>query len=460
MATITKEAVQTWAATNHDRIQADYFELLKFPSIGADQNHLGDCANCATWIKKQLRALGFDVTLKQDTLASPPIVFAERLVEDSSHTILFYGHYDVQPVDPLNLWESDPFTPTRRGDRVYARGAQDDKGQWFAFLQGLRAVQELGGELPSMRILLEGQEESGSTALANIAAELRQDIAADILLVADTGMDDDSGRPSIVAGLRGVVHFTLTLKGAGYDLHSGLHGGLAPNPAQGMAELIASLHTATGGIAVEGFLDRVVPPNDQELALSNEVPFDEANYTASVGVAPCGGEKGLSPRIRNAFMPTIEINGIHTGYGGPGSKTVIPCEALAKLSCRLVPDQSPAEIVDCLQAHIQAHCPEGMVAEISEITGCEPGFRLPISSPVMQLARDVLTGIDPRGAVIAWEGASIPIVARLRDVTGAAPLMVGWGLQADRIHSPNESFSDEQFAKGVLWGALILSALA
>lgn len=456
---MTKSTLDAWFSANRAATLADYFTLLRFPSIGGDPAHLSDCVACADWICAFLRPLGFTAELVRGDGSKPPLVLAERPADASGRTVLLYGHYDVQPVDPVELWETQPFDPTEREGRVYARGAQDDKGQWFALLQGLRAAIESGEKLPAIRIVLEGQEESGSGFLAEQALDLRRRLAADVLLVADTGKDA-SGRPAIVAGLRGVIHFTVTLRGPKYDLHSGQHGGLAPNPAQGIAELVASLHNPDGSIAVKGFCDGIVNPTEAEFALATERGFDENAYKEEVGVFPVGGERGVPAIVRNSFRPTVEVNGIHGGYGGPGSKTVIPTHAFAKLSCRLVPDQSPAHVWECLKTHFEEHCPRGLSVELTEVTGNEPGFRLPIDSPVTRIAQDVLREIDPRGAVFTWEGASIPIVARLRDVTGAAPLLVGFGMQEDRIHCPNESFSLEQFQDAFRWGGLILPALA
>jgi acetylornithine deacetylase/succinyl-diaminopimelate desuccinylase-like protein len=227
-----------------------------------------------------------------------------------------------------------------------------------------------------------------------------------------------------------------------------------------MAQLLATLHDAHGAIAVEGFKDGIEEPTEAEFKVATAEPFDVEAYRAEIGVLPVGGEEGVPEILRNAFHPTIEINGIHTGYGGPGSKTVIPSEAIAKISCRLVPGQRPATVWTALETHFKAHCPRGLTLELTDVTGCEPGFRLPIDSPITCIAKEILDTFDPRGAVLTWEGASIPIVARLRDITGAAPLLVGFGMQEDRIHCPNESFSLEQFVDGVRWGSQIFSALA
>ena len=456
---MTPADIRTYLAQHRETILKEWFELLSIPTIGADIAHLGDCARCAAWLKRKLKGLGFTVELVQISPETPPVLFAERSAEGEGTTVLFYGHYDVQPVDPLELWTTPPFEPVLKDDdRVYARGAQDNKGQVFAFITGLEAALAAGVKLPCIKMILEGQEESGSDSLSRLVAQRQKTLGADVLMVSDTGVHD-SGRPAITAGLRGVAHFTVKLRGPAYDLHSGLHGGIAPNPAHGMAKLLASLHTEQGRVAVEGFYDHVRLPSDDELRLAEEEPFDAEAYRKEVGCAPVGGEAGLSAVLRGSFMPTVEINGIHTGYGGPGSKTVIPSEAIAKLSIRLVPCQPPIETTNLVVEHLKQNCPEGFTIEVTDVTGCEPGFRLPIDAPVVRLAQTVLEEIDSRGAVFKWEGASIPIVARLRDVSGAAPLLVGFGRQEDRIHCPNESYSLEQFDCGVVWSALMLEVL-
>ena len=453
---------------------AEYFELLAFPTVGADPMHLKDCVRCAMWLKKWLEGIGAEVKLLlpegAGLSATPPVVFGERQGDEGAPTLLFYGHYDVQPPDPLEEWQTPPFEPTERDGRVYCRGAQDDKGQFFAFLCGLRdfirshqgsvPTEEPTsvGPVPTVKFLLEGQEESGSGAIAQIAAELKDRLRADVLLVCDTGAAADL-QPAIIAGLRGVTHFTVRLSAANCDLHSGRYGGIVPNAAQGMAELMASLHNPDGSIAVRGFCDRVEPPTAEELSAAEASAMSEADYVRETGVEPVGGEQGLSPTVRNSFRPTIEVNGIHSGYGGPGSKTVIPCSAIAKLSMRLVPGQNPADCMALVERHLRQHTPQGMRLFIEDITGDAPAMRLPIKSPVFRLAADVLEKLDPRGAVFLWDGASIPIVSTLARISGAAPLLVGFGQGEDRIHSPNESFSWRQFSLGRRWAKAILSAL-
>ena len=446
-----------------ENVQKEYFELLKFETVGADPAKLRDCADCAVWLRKWLERAGFVGELVmppvKDGKASPPIVFACREGTEGAPTVLVYGHYDVQPADPVSEWKTPPFEPTVADGRVYCRGAQDDKGQFFAFLCGIRDfLLTASGTVPTVKVVLEGQEESGSAALMELAPEMRRRLSADVLLVCDTAAASGL-RPSIVAGLRGMGHFTVRLTCASRDLHSGEYGGIAPNAAQGMAELMASLHGPDGAISVDGFRDGIEPPTEEEVRVAEEGMASADAFRADIGTEPCGGQSGQSIVKRNCFEPTVEVNGIHSGYGGPGSKTVIPCEAIAKISTRLVPGQSPMRAYEAVKRHLEERCPKGMRVEFSEFTGAAAGFRLPLASPLFRLAREVLGEMDGRGAVFQWDGASIPVVSALREASGAAPLLVGWGQPEDRIHSPNESFSIRQFLLAKEWAARILSAL-
>ena len=472
MATMNAETTD-WLKSNDSK---DYFELLRMPTIGADPMHLRDCIQTATWLKKWLAGIGAEAELvvpqaqgtgnkEQGTSADVnpivPVVVGELKNPEAVTTALVYGHYDVQPPDPLDLWNTPPFEPTLKDDgRVYARGAQDDKGQFFAFLCGLRELVAERGRLGvNVKFVLEGQEESGSGTLFKLLEDpaFRKRIAADVLLVCDTGAAPDL-RPAIVAGLRGVCHFTVRLNGANRDLHSGEFGGLAPNVAQGIAELVASLHNPDGSIAVAGFRDGIEPPTHDELVAAEAGAMTEAELAKDIGTEPCGGQRGKTVVQRNGFEPTIEVNGIHSGYGGPGSKTVIPCEAFAKISMRLVPGQSPIACFDAVKTHLKDHCPRGMSVSFPDDAGLSGAMRLPLASPLFRLAQDLLAEMDPRGPVFVWDGASIPVVSALKSASGAAPLLVGWGQSEDRIHSPNESYSLKQFALAKAWAKKILSA--
>lgn len=463
---IMNDVTNDWLKSNDS---GDYFELLKIPTVGADPLHLRDCVSAATWLKKWLKTIGAEAELivpertgksEEGTGLVVPVVYGELKGPEGAPTVLLYGHYDVQPADPLELWQTPPFEPTERDGRIYCRGAQDDKGQFFAFLCGVREMAKEGLGV-NLKILLEGQEESGSGTLFKLIEDKAfvKKIAADVLLVSDTSAASEL-RPAIIAALRGVCHFTVKLTGANRDLHSGEYGGIAPNAAQAMAELMTSLHNPDGSIAVAGFRDGIIPPTHDELKAAEEGFATEAELKADIGCEPCGGQRGKTIVQRNGFEPTIEVNGIHSGYGGPGSKTVIPCEAIAKLSMRLVPGQNPQRAYDAVRTHLKDNCPRGMTLEFPEDSGLSAAMRLPLASPIFRLAADVLTEMDPRGPVFIWDGASIPVVSGLKDATGAAPLLVGWGQAEDRIHSPNESYSIRQFETAKTWAKRILAALA
>ena len=450
-----------------ENVQKEYFELLKFETVGADPAKFRDCVDCASYLRRWLGGLGFEGEMlypetkggAASSAMPPPVLFAERKGDEGAPVLLVYGHYDVQPADPLPEWKTPPFEPTIIAGRVYCRGAQDDKGQFFAFLCGVRDFLSTATVKPTIKVVLEGQEESGSAALEEMAPSLRRKLAADVLLVCDTGAAADM-RPAIIAGLRGVSHFTVRLSGAGRDLHSGEYGGLAPNAAQAMAELVSSLHLPDGSIAVAGFRDGIVPPEHDELrAAEMSAPTKEA-LEADIGCEPVGGQLGKSVVQRNSFEPTIEVNGIHSGYGGPGAKTVIPCEAIAKISMRLVPGQTPRGAFEAVRNHLEANVPRGMKLSVEDYNPGAGGFRLPLASPLFRLAEHVLSEMDDRGPVFVWDGASIPVVSAIREASGAAPLIVGWGQPEDRIHSPNESYSFVQFDKARDWARRILSALA
>lgn len=442
-----------------ESLRARWYELLRFPSIASEPVHAPACARCAAWLRDELADIGFDATVEETP--GQPLVIAERAADVAgSPTVLFYGHYDVQPADPLGLWrQPDPFEPVERDGRVYARGAQDDKGQFFFPLQALRTLATAGVPLPHLRIVLEGEEECGSHGIATYLAANPRRFAADVLVVCDTGMAPD-GRPALVAGLRGIVQATVALEGADHDLHSGQHGGVAPNAALGLARLLATLHDTDGHIRVEGFLDGLREPDEAEREAALALPFDAEAYRAETGAEPTGGERGVPPQLRLGFRPTIEINGLHGGYGGPGQKTIIPARAEAKLSARICPGQDPDACLAAIERHLRRHCPAGLRLTFDGRPGGLPGFRLPIDAPAAKVARSILDTLDPRGSVLLWEGASIPIVSALRDASGAEVLLAGFGLEADRIHAPNESYSWAQAELSFRFAGLLFARLA
>jgi acetylornithine deacetylase/succinyl-diaminopimelate desuccinylase-like protein len=450
-----KETLEAAFEAGQDRMIEKWKEFLSFPSISADAAHASDCVNCATWLCDHLATIGVQSRLLET--ATKPVVFGELPGAADAPTVLFYGHYDVQPVDPPEAWVSPPFEPEWRDNRMYARGAQDNKGQVFYVIMALEALIASGVELPNIKIFIEGEEECGSDSLAAQLEEWKDLIAADVLMVCDTGTQIP-GTGCITMGLRGIVHFTATLTGSKYDLHSGVHGGKAPNPAVAMARLIATLHDDEGHVLVDGFYDGVVEPTAEERRLANEVPFDAAAYESETGVEPAGGELAFTPAERIGFRPCLDLNGIHSGYGGAGGKTIIPSVATAKISARLVAGQDLGAVLESIVKHLQRHAPPALHLDISDQAVGGPGLRLDIDSPILQKAKTILRELTGKDALLYWEGASIPIVASLQRVSGGEPLLVGFGHEEDNIHAPNESFSIEQFRSGFIYVGMLLSS--
>jgi acetylornithine deacetylase/succinyl-diaminopimelate desuccinylase-like protein len=443
--------------TRHrDRYLAEWKELLAFPSVSTDPRHAQDCLNCADWLVRQLAAIGFEARLLPTP--SKPVVYAERAGDPTKPVVLFYGHYDVQPVDPLDEWVSPPFEATLRDGRLYARGAQDNKGQLLYALKALETLIELQALRPTVKIVIEGEEESGSRGIAQALPGWRDLLRADVLLVTDTG-SVAPGAGTIVMGLRGIFHLTVVLGGPHHDLHSGVHGGRAPNPAEGLAALLAGLHGADGRIAVPGFYDSVRMPSPWEREMAARIPFSPEVFAARNGVPPVAGEREFTPVERVGFRPSLDINGMHSGFGGEGTKTIIPARAMAKLTARLAAGQNPESCLRALIAHLQANTPQGLRLEVTEQGIGGPALRLNPDSPLVAKARGVLDTLTGHDTVFLWEGASIPLVTGLAAVSGAEPLLVGFGLEEDRMHAPNESFALEQFRLGYLYVGLMLNAL-
>lgn len=442
---------------NRETILDQWMELLAFPSISTDPAHHRDCVACAEWLVRHLRENGFaDARL----LPTPgnPVVFAERKGKPGKPVVLFYGHYDVQPVDPLNAWHNPPFAPTLVNGRMRARGAQDNKGQHFYALKAMEALIAAGRLDATVKVLIEGEEECGSHGISAAMGAWRDQLAADLLLVTDIGMDGPR-IPTITLSLRGLIHLTVEISGPLRDLHSGTHGGVAPNPAIALARMIASLHSAHGDIAVRGFYDGVQAPSQAELALIRFIPFDPDAYRKATGVPPSGGERALPVPERLGLRPSLEVNGMRSGFDGAGVKTIIPATARAKFTARLAAGQNPAACLAALEAHLHAQVPDGLKLTIVEKGVGGSGFRLNPESAWVSRATEVLQNIYGVAPVRRWEGASIPVIAELARVSGAEPLLVGFGLEEDAIHAPNESFALEQFRNGYRYVAELLAGL-
>lgn len=451
-----KDTCQKAYDENRERFLNDWKELLRFPSISADPAYDKDCQTCAQWLLEHLGGMGMTTELIPTT--GKPLVYAEYKGKPGHPTVLYYGHYDVQPVDPLELWDSKPFEPEVRGDRLYARGAQDNKGQTVYVLKALETLIKNDALNCTVRLFLEGEEETGSYGITDAIESLHESgkLVGDVLMVCDTGAVS-AGVPTITMGLRGIVYLQATLDGISHDLHSGSHGGMVKNPATELARLVGTLHDETGRIAVKDFYEGVgdISPEDRQLA--NAAPFSADEYAEQIGVAPVGGESEFSAVERKGFRPTIEVNGFHSGYGGPGSKTIIPDSAFVKISSRLVGQQDPQKSLERIEAHLKAHAPEGLNLTIADKGVGGPALMLSSQSPIIQKANEVLQELSEHETVFSWEGGSIPVVSSLARVAGAEPLLVGFGLDEDRIHAPNESFSLKQFELGFLYATMILS---
>jgi acetylornithine deacetylase/succinyl-diaminopimelate desuccinylase-like protein len=433
-------------------------ELLSIQSISADTQYGNECLKAYQWLEERLQALGFRVERIADNVGKP-ILFAERLGVESVPSVLFYGHYDVQPVDPVDQWTTPPFEPQIREGRIYARGAQDNKGQLWYVLSAIECLIQTGHKLGTIKILLEGEEEIGSPTLARILEQERAQFTADILLVCDTGTLDPA-MATITMGLRGIASCEVMVAGPKYDLHSGVHGGVVRNPALSLARMLATLHNDSGQIAVKGFYDDLQEPSELDRQLANSVPYNIEQYQAQVGVAATGGETSYSLAERRGFRPTIEVNGLHGGYGGEGGKTIIPSQASVKLSTRLGMGQDPSRCIDLVIAHLQSVLPEDLRLTVVSRDVGGPALSLSSATPLVQRARVILQKITGHEALCMWEGASIPIVSALARAARAEPLLVGFGLEEDCIHAPNESFSLSQFKKGFLFAAAFLMGLA
>jgi len=442
--------------SNRKRYVKEWSELLRFPTISADPSRNRDCKECAGWLMKQLKSAGFKSRIIPTS--GKPLVFGEFNGGSKEPTVLYYAHYDVQPTDPEDEWNTSPFEPTLINGRMYARGASDDKGQLFSSIKAMETLIKLGKVKRRVKVILEGEEESGSGGINKFIRANSRLCKADILMATDTAMSP-SGAPAIVMGLRGVIMLTAELTGPRNDLHSGSHGGTAPNVALQMARLISTLHHQDGRVAVKGFYDTVKPPSKRERTAANSAPLNAGKYKTETGVPPVGGEKRFTPIERLGFRPTIEINGLHSGYGGKGGKTIIPAKAVAKITARLVPDQDPAKTMKAIIKHLENHAPQGLKLTISETGIGGPGFRLNINSEIARKTAKILKGLTNKKTVFTWDGASIPVLTELSQRAGAELLISGFGKQIDNIHAPNESFSMEQFKLGYLYMGLSLTSL-
>ena len=443
-----------YADEHQDRFVSELEDLLRIPSISTDPQYADDVQQAANWLASHLRSLGLQGVEVCQT-DGHPIVYAEHLgAGDDKPTVLVYGHYDVQPPDPLELWDSPPFEPTRRnGDArdgtLYARGACDDKGQLFMHAKAAESyLSSDDGALPvNLKFIIEGEEESGSAHLAPFIEENKDRLEADVVLISDTGMFAQ-GVPSITYGLRGLAYVEVTLTGPDRDLHSGLFGGAVENPINALARLIAGLHDEDHRVTVDGFYDDARDLTEEERQTFRDLPFDEAAWREEIGLRQAKSEAGYDVLEAVGGRPTLDVNGISGGYQGEGAKTVLPSKASAKISCRLVPDQQPADIADKLERYFEKHTPETMHLQFERLHGGQPAL-IDTDSPAMQAAADAMEAVYDRRPFFTREGGTIPVVADFKSLLGLDTVLMGFGLESDAIHSPNEHFGLDRFREGI-----------
>lgn len=438
---------------NHkERFLNELFELLRIPSISADPAYAGDVQRTAEAIAAQFKSIGLDKVEICPT-AGYPIVYAEKIFDESLPTVLVYGHYDVQPADPIELWHNPPFEPIIKKTEIhpdgaiFARGACDDKGQMFMHVKAVEAMMQ-SNELPcNVKFMIEGEEEVGSENLGIFVKENVEKLKADIILVSDTGMLANNV-PSITTGLRGLSYVEVEVTGPNRDLHSGLYGGCVANPINILTKMIASLHDENNHITIPGFYDRVIELSDEERAEMAKAPFSHEKYCKALDIEDTYGEKGYSTMERGSIRPTLDVNGIWGGYTGEGAKTVIASKAYAKISMRLVPDQDPNEITELFQKHFESLAPKGVKVLVKPHHGGEAAVT-PIDSIGYKAASMAYESSFGKKPIPVRSGGSIPIVAMFEKVLGLKTILMGFGLDSDAIHSPNEHYGLFNYYRGI-----------
>ncbi|HEY8311517.1 MAG TPA: dipeptidase [Gemmatimonadaceae bacterium] len=438
--------LDTFLTQHQSRIEQELFDFLRIPSVSAQPAHDADTRAAAEWVKRSLTEAGLEAAV-HETPGHPVVIGEWRGAGPNAPTVLVYGHYDVQPAEPLELWTSPPFEPEVRDGRIYARGSVDDKGQLFLHIKALEAHLQTRKTLPcNVVVIAEGEEEVGSTNLEPFVERNRELLAASAVVISDSAMFAD-GLPSIQSSLRGLSYFQIDVQGPSGDLHSGMYGGAVANPATALARIIASMHDENGHVAIEGFYDDINPFDDRVLAGMRNLPHSDAEFKRDIGVTSLGGETGFTTLEKLWTRPTCEVNGLLSGYTGDGAKTVLPAKAMAKVSCRLVPDQDPARIAELFEAHVKKFTPKGVTATVSYVHGGRP-WRADLSGPIFDAASRALLAAFGKEPVIVGEGGSIPVVGDFQRILEAPVLLVGFGLPGENAHAPDEWMSVENFRLG------------
>jgi acetylornithine deacetylase/succinyl-diaminopimelate desuccinylase-like protein len=431
---------------NKDRFLEELLTLLRIPSVSARSEHKPDMLRCAEAVRDSLLKAGVDSAEIYPT-EGHPIVYAQKIIDPSKPTILVYGHYDVQPPDPLELWHSGPFDPVINGGRIYARGSADDKGQVYMHVKAFETMVETKTLSCNVKFIVEGEEEIGSPSLGKFVTAHTAMLASDVILISDTSMLSMEN-PSIDVGLRGLSYIEVAVTGANRDLHSGVYGGAVANPITILAQMIASLHDKDNHITIPGFYDDVQEVSASERAELARAPFDEAAYKADLGIRELWGEKGYSTQERTGIRPTLEVNGIWGGYTGEGAKTVLPSKAFAKISCRLVPRQTSAKMTELLLNHLRSIAPPSVTVEAHEHHGGDP-YVTPVDSIPYKAAAKAIEATFGKPPIPQRGGGSIPITALFEKSLGVKVVMLGFGLDSDNLHSPNEKYDLFNFYKGI-----------
>lgn len=445
---MTQSTVQAYIDDNQEEFLEELRILLSIPSISTDPEHADDVRSCAEWLRDHLRGIGLNTIEVHDT-DGHPIVYAEHLeAGDDAPTLMIYGHYDVQPPDPLDEWDSPPFEPQVRDGKLFARGATDDKGQFFAHLKGIEAWMETTGTLPvNIKLLIEGEEEVGSPNLGPWIEENAEKLSCDAVIISDSSMFAP-GIPCITYGLRGLSYLEMTVRGPSHDLHSGLYGGAVPNPINELARIIAALHDEDGRVTIPGFYDDILDVTEEEREALRALPFDEEAFRKDAGVIKLKGEKGYTALEHTWTRPTLDCNGIWGGFSGKGAKTVLPARAHAKFSCRLVPGQDPDQIADLAKKWVEELADESVEVSVRFFHGGEPVIT-DRDAPTVRAATRALSKVWDNDAVFTRGGGSIPVVATFSKVLQTPTVLMGLGLKDDRLHSPNEKFNLENFYAGI-----------
>lgn len=432
--------------TNKQRFLDELLDLLRIPSVSADSKFKGDVRRAAEFIRDKLTAAGLENARLYET-PGHPVVYAEKIVDTAKPTVLVYGHYDVQPADPYELWHTPPFEPTIRNERIYARGACDDKGQFYMHIKAIEAMLATDGLPCNVKVMIEGEEEVGSDHLGPFVTEHRDMLKADVILISDTSIISNE-TPSLETGLRGLSYVEVQVTGANRDLHSGVYGGGVANPINVLCEMIASLHDDEGRITIPGFYDNVAELSEAERAELAKAPFDLEEYKRDLAINDVTGEVGYSTMERTSIRPTLDVNGIWGGYTGEGAKTVLPSKASAKISMRLVPNQTPDEVTKLFTEHFTAIAPAGVTVEVKPHHGGMP-YVTPVDSVEFEAASKAFEDAWGKKPVPTRGGGSIPITALFEQILGIKSILMGFGLDSDALHSPNESYGLFNFYKGI-----------